>query len=187
MILIWKANIEKNKTRDSLAPTAGDFAAAVKQITVALHNAQEPKAKLAILMSPPWRFRLATATAILTVLYPVEFTVYDARVCDELTEFQGLGEKSFSNGMWEQYQHFKKAVEESTPSELCLRHKDRYLWGKSFYNAAVKASADAPRDTDRSISVGEHRTRAVIRQQIYDVASTKLSSGVFLQKDQHVK
>jgi hypothetical protein len=117
------------------------------------------------------------------VLYPVEFTVYDARVCEELPEFRKLAEKSFSNAMWEQYQHFKKAVEESTPSELCLRDKDRYLWGKSFYKAAVEASADAPRGTDRSIPVGEHATRSVIRQQIYDVVSAKFSSIAFSRED----
>ena len=38
VILIWKANRAKNKTRDSLARTAGDFADAVKQITVDLHK-----------------------------------------------------------------------------------------------------------------------------------------------------
>jgi hypothetical protein len=64
IILIWKANRAKNKTRDRIARAAGSFSQAVKQISVSLYHAREPKARLKILMSPPWGFRLATATAI---------------------------------------------------------------------------------------------------------------------------
>ena len=37
-----------------------------------------------------WAFRLPTASAILTVLYPDVFTVYDRRVCKVLGAFDQL-------------------------------------------------------------------------------------------------
>jgi hypothetical protein len=140
MILIWKANRAKNRARDRLAHEAGSFSKAVEQIGAELHNAKGAKERLGALMSARWKFRLATATAILTVLYPEEFTIYDKRVLDELPRFKQLGEKPFSGAMWEQYCDFKRAVEACTPAELCLRDKDRFLWGKSSYREAQKAS-----------------------------------------------
>jgi hypothetical protein len=92
-------------------------------------------------MSPHWKFRLATATAILTVLYPEEFTIYDERVVEELPQFKQLGHKSFSDAIWQQYRELKRAVEDCTPAELCLRDKDRFLWGKSFYKKRRKTQA----------------------------------------------
>ncbi|MGJ9384908.1 hypothetical protein [Salipaludibacillus sp. CF4.18] len=41
------------------------------------------KEKLRYVMKA-WDFRLPMATAILTVLYPDDFTVYDVRVCEQL-------------------------------------------------------------------------------------------------------
>jgi hypothetical protein len=141
IILIWKANRAKNRARDRLARTAGSFSNAVKHISTALFNANDAKERLGLLMNPPWKFRLATATAILTVLYPEEFTIYDERVVEELPQFKLLGYKSFSNAMWEQYREFKRAVENyCTPDQLCLRDKDRFLWGMSFYQKAQKDS-----------------------------------------------
>lgn len=146
MILIWKSNRAKNRTKDRLTRATESFEEAVKQISASIHQAGNPKAKLRILMSSPWHLRLPTATAILTVLYPTEFTIYDTRVCEELPAFKGLDDRLFSDRMWELYQRFKSAVEASAPSHLGLRDKDRYLWGKSFYGAAVRAvSGDMPR------------------------------------------
>lgn len=143
MILIWKSNRAKNKTRDRLARSAGSFAEAVSQISASIYKADEPKERLKILMSSRWKFRLPIATAILTVLYPMEFTIYDARICEELPAFKRLGDQPFSDGMWERYWEFKLGVGASAPSELSLRDHDRYLWGKSFYKAAVQAVSGA--------------------------------------------
>jgi hypothetical protein len=80
-----------------------------------------------------WGFRLPTASAILTVLYPEEFTVYDARVCEVLGGFGGLGDRKWSPEMWREYRRFVDAVRTNAeaPAALSLRDRDRWLWGKS--------------------------------------------------------
>jgi hypothetical protein len=139
MILIWKAERVKNKQRDRLAKKSGSFQNAVKKISKSLRAANDSKKRLQILMKE-WDFRLATATAILTVLCPKEFTVYDARVCDQLKgSFEKLAWRKFSDGLWKNYQTFLHAVKSAVPQERRLRDKDRYLWGKSVYDDVKKA------------------------------------------------
>ncbi len=77
---------------------------------------------------------LPMASAVLTVLYPEEFTIYDVRVCKSIGDFQRLGAQSFSDELWHQYLSFKEAVSQRSPKGLSLRDKDRYLWGKSFHD-----------------------------------------------------
>lgn len=81
-MLSWKANRSKNKGRDRLARLSGDFESAVTSIGSALASAHDQKARLRCLMVE-WGFRLPVASAILAVLYPDEFTIYDVRVCEE--------------------------------------------------------------------------------------------------------
>src|ERR1017187_1229205 len=77
-------------------------------------------------------FFLPMASAILTVLYPDDFTIYDIRVCDSLGEFHDLANKTKPSAIWDGYVKFKKSVIEKALPNLSLRDKDRYLWGKSF-------------------------------------------------------
>ena len=78
-------------------------------------------------------------SAILAMLYPDDFTVYDVRVCDTLGGFHNLGNRVNFENLWQGYQAFTRAVKESTPKELTsLRDKDRYLWGKSFYEQLIR-------------------------------------------------
>ncbi len=137
LILTWKANRSKNTTKKRLETLGGSFSAAVSKIASALTANCEPKDKLQTLMCD-WKFRLPMATAILTVLYPLDFTVYDIRVCDSLKRFHNLADRKFSDSLWEEYCAFKAAVERETPSHLSLRNKDRYLWGKSFFEESKK-------------------------------------------------
>jgi hypothetical protein len=58
-----------------------------------------------------WGFRLPTATALLTVLYPTDLTVYDIRVCSVLGEFEKLTGCKFSDNLWDRYVEFKAHVE----------------------------------------------------------------------------
>jgi hypothetical protein len=78
LILHWKAPRVKNVHKERLKRRAnGNFACAVDQIAEALHGTSDPKGRLAILMeNEKWGFRLPTATAVLTILFPQEFTVY---------------------------------------------------------------------------------------------------------------
>ena len=71
------------------------------------------------------------ATAILTVLYPEEFTVYDVRACDALGDFHNIRNRTNPVRIWEGYKEFREAVRKETPSYLSLRDKDRWLWAKA--------------------------------------------------------
>jgi hypothetical protein len=138
MILIWKSNRAKTKIRDRLKrnPKAnGSFDTAVVEIPKTLFAETNKKERLAILMRD-WGLRLPMASAVLTILYPEEFTVYDRRVCGML----GLKCKdlSFSDQCWKEYEDYEATVRAKGPSDLSLRDKDRYLWGKSFWEDAKR-------------------------------------------------
>lgn len=137
MMIIWKANRAKTRVRDRLNKRDGSFTAAVQNIAASLYASDCPKRRLEVLMKD-WQFRLPMATAILTILYPSEFTVYDVRVCGELGKFRELANRKFSDRLWNDYQRFLDAVKDATPAGLSLRDKDRYLWGRSFYNGVTK-------------------------------------------------
>src|SRR5580658_5243436 len=83
MVLIWKAERAKNRHKKRLKDIAGTFEKAVHDIASELHQSNEHRHRLEVLMKQ-WGFLLPTSSAILTILYPDDFTVYDWRVCDEL-------------------------------------------------------------------------------------------------------
>lgn len=137
MIFIWKANRAKIRIREKLKRGAkGSFSKAAFEIAKALSATDAPKERLGILMRD-WGLRLPMASAILTVLYPLDFTVYDVRVC-KMLHITYKGYLRFSDKCWQEYESFKSAVSENTPSDLCLRDKDRFLWGKSFWEDTKK-------------------------------------------------
>lgn len=77
-------------------------------------------------------------SAILIVLYPEDFTVYDTRVCDMVNGFHNLANLTNFENIWHGYEEYKRRVEEVAPPTLYLRDKDRYLWGKSFYTGLTE-------------------------------------------------
>jgi hypothetical protein len=129
VILDWKAPRARTRHRLRLAGMAGSFNAAVKEIAADLQTAIGPEQQLGLLLTK-WRFRLPTASAILTVLYPDIFTVYDIRVCDALHDFHQLGDRQWSPIVWGEYRRFIDAVRAAAPEGLSLRDCDRWLWGK---------------------------------------------------------
>jgi len=131
-IVIWKANRSKSKIKAKLIRLFDkDINQAVHKLTNGLSMQNNPKEKLRYLRSQ-CGFPLPMASAILTVLYPDDFTVYDVRVCNMLKDFHKLKNKTNFDKIWEGYEEFKKAVISAVPEEAILRDKDRYLWGKSF-------------------------------------------------------
>jgi hypothetical protein len=80
-----------------------------------------------------WGFRLPMASAILTVLYPQAFTVYDVRVCDVLGNFRNTQYRTNFETLWSEYQDYVEAVRTSVEESYDLRDQDRWLWGKSFF------------------------------------------------------
>lgn len=76
---------------------------------------------------------LPMASAILTVLYPYDFTIYDIRVYGELGDFEWVQNKTRYDDLWDGYSKYFTAVGYAAPAELSLRDRDRWLWGRSFY------------------------------------------------------
>ena len=131
-IVVWKANRSKSRVAARmLAKRPGGLQFAVTSLTIAIASAPTPKERLRILIED-WGLRLPMATAILTILYPDEFTIYDVRVCGSLGGFHHLKNPKKFETLWTQYLDFKAAVIAAVPHERRLRSKDRYLWGKSF-------------------------------------------------------
>lgn len=131
LILDWKAPRARTRHLARLAKLAGgSFDAAVHGIAADLRAAAGPERRLNVLLTK-WGFRLPTASAILAVLYPETFTVYDIRVCEALDDFRTLGDRKWSAGTWHEYERFIDAVRTHTPSRLSLRDRDRWLWGKN--------------------------------------------------------
>jgi hypothetical protein len=132
MILLWKANRAKGYHRDRLKRLSrGSFADAVRQISSQLREASTDKDRLRVLMMN-WEFPVPTATAILTILYPDRFTVYDYRVREVLDLDYDLSQRTYSDQLWVDYKRFLETVKASAPAHLSLRDKDRWLTGKSY-------------------------------------------------------
>lgn len=139
-ILIWKAERAKNRHKQRLAKLGGSFDEAVRRIASELNGSGSDKVRLKYLMTE-WWFLLPTASAILTILYPEDFTVYDWRVCDELRiTYEPWHSRGFSDDLWEHYQTLKNAVVQGAPAKLSLRDKDRFLIGRSTRKTIVTDS-----------------------------------------------
>lgn len=137
-IIIWKANRAKTTVINRLKKK-GDLDKYIKSLTSNIYKAHDMEEKLKIIMDKDkgGGFLLPMASAILAVLYPNDFTVYDIRVCNSLEtdpsgEYHKLAHKTKFSEIWAGYQKFKNAVLEINPTNLSLRDKDRYLWGMSF-------------------------------------------------------
>jgi hypothetical protein len=147
-IVIWKSNRSKSKICDLLLKDDmfENLEDAVFELTSGINKAANPKERLRYVMKE-WKFRLPMATAILTALYPDDFTVYDFRVCDELKDFHKLKNLISFESIWRDYQAYKQMVEEVALEGLKLRDKDRYLWTRSF-----------SRQLEKDINQGFNRT-----------------------------
>ena len=127
-IVIWKANRAKSKIKQKLARHGSDLALVIENLTRQIHDATDDQARLRLLLDD-WQFALPMASAILTVLYPDRFTVYDVRVRNELhmPDFSGR-----RNQVEAYFGDFLPKVE-ATGRGGSLRDKDRFLFGQSFY------------------------------------------------------
>jgi len=132
-IIIWKANRAKSKVARKLLEKGYDnLEPAVVALTRAIAVAENPKAKLKVLIDG-WKIQLPMASAILTVLYPNDFSVYDVRVCDQLGSSHNTQNRTNFDVQWDEYQRYVSEVRKMTPQEYELRDKDRWLWGRSFF------------------------------------------------------
>ena len=137
-IIIWKSNRSKSIIAKNLLHHGyGNVHEAVHALTNGLFRQSENKEKLQFLIVE-WGFRLPIASAILSLLYPDDFTVYDIRVCNALGDFHNINNHTSFKTIWDKYQKYLQSVVNATPDGLSLREKDRYLWGKSFYTQLTK-------------------------------------------------
>lgn len=132
-VIIWKSNRAKTAIKRKLLKF-GDLDKIINKLTKEIFNATGEKQRLKILLKS-WKFNLPMATAILTVLYPNDFTIYDIRVRKQV----GI-QKDFSgrkNQIERYFNEFLPKVKKRGKGKN-LRDKDRYLWGKSFYGGLIK-------------------------------------------------
>ena len=71
------------------------------------------------------------ASAILTVLWPDVFSVYDVRVCQQLEDFHALADATRFDEVWNGYQAYLAKVDFNVRGRMSLRDKDRVLWARS--------------------------------------------------------
>lgn len=136
-IVIWKANRAKTKIAQRLLNYNSDIEQSVKDLTNKIFSATDDKQKLKVLITD-YKFRLPMSSAILSLLYPDNFTIYDVRVCETLINFKGLDNTTNFEKLWLGYTDYIESVRKYEPKNLSLRDKDRFLWGKSFYEQLNK-------------------------------------------------
>ncbi len=131
-IVIWKANRAKTLiARRLLSKCPGEnIDSAVSNLSSSLFQADNPRERLRLLIED-WGFHLPMASAILTILWPDYFTVYDIRACEQLGGFHKLAHCTKFDKIWSNYKLFRDAVGAAGPEGISLRDKDRYLWGRS--------------------------------------------------------
>lgn len=150
LILIWKANRAKGQARWRIEQATGlSWSDAVPKIAKNISDAENDEARLRSLMTGNWKFRLPTASAILSVLYPDQFSVYDVRACETL-EAEGLGDHHlldwpYTVKTWPGYQRFLAAVRAAGPAQATLRQNDYYLWGRSLLRSVRSELAKPPK------------------------------------------
>lgn len=127
-ILKWKSNRSKLKNFDKVAD--------IKDLTKSIYNTKGEKEKLGILIGK--KFRLPTATAILSVLYPQKYTIYDIRVREQI-KMKAFYSTNIDK-IWPLYEEYmKKVISKTNKTGLTsFRERDRFLWGKSFYDELKK-------------------------------------------------
>jgi len=133
-IVIWKANRAKSHIARRLRKVDQlgrvDLEAIVRDLTSSLASATDERSRMRLLMAE-WGFGLPMATAILAMLWPDDFTVYDVRVCEQLNAFDELANRTRFDLVWDGYVKYREAVRLAAPNARSLRDKDRYLWARS--------------------------------------------------------
>lgn len=111
-------------TSDSL--TEGSLEERSNCLTKVLSEKRTLKNRLCYLTND-LKFLLPMTSAILTVLRPNEFTVYDVRACNQLSDRERhlrLANRSGFEEVWERCMAFKKTVEDAVPNVSGLRDQD---------------------------------------------------------------
>ena len=131
-IVIWKSNRSKSKIAKKIMNISKkDLSSSVEELIRNIVRSKSEKDKLKVMLDK-WRFGLPMASAILSVLYPNNFSIYDYRVCDMLNNFHNIKNLK-PEKMVESYFEFLEKVWEKVPEKSSFREKDKFLWGRSFH------------------------------------------------------
>jgi len=103
-VIVWKSNRSKSTLAHRLVKKSGTLEAAATQFTSALFKVGSAEARLRVAIRD-WGFNLPMASAILTVLWPKYFTVFDVRVCKEVDFHTVKRERA-----WIRYSRYREAV-----------------------------------------------------------------------------
>lgn len=130
-IVSWKSNRPKSTIAKSLkAKYDKNIEKAVLLFTEKLFNAKNEEILKTLLEIKG--IGLAMGSAILTVLNPEKYTIYDYRVCETLPKFKNINNSDNIEKLWAKYLEYIEEVKKIENSKFSLRDSDRFLWGKSF-------------------------------------------------------
>lgn len=135
-IIIWKSNRSRERIKQGLLMDGRPLEVAVRDLSEKIYKTSLREKKLELLLKQRG-IQLAIASAILTVLYPKDFTVYDFRVRSKLKnprdESKPYPDISYAKNKIERYfNEYLKQTKEYNP-EKSLRDNDRILWAMSWY------------------------------------------------------
>jgi len=130
-IISWKSNRPKPAIAKSLMEKYDkNIEIAVQKFTEDLFKAKDLD-KLKILLEVDG-IGLAMSSAVLTVLNPEKYSIYDYRVCERLTNFKNISSSGNIEKKWPKYLEYVEEVRKIENSTFSLRDSDRFLWGESF-------------------------------------------------------
>ncbi len=136
-IIIWKANRAKTNIFKKITKIAKsyDLNKICEEITVNLYDIKANEEKLKYLIEH-WQFGIPMASAILSVLFPDDFTVYDVRVCQILKKHGNLINKTNIEGIITGYFEYVKDVINKIPKKRHYERKMFFYGGNlSFWNS----------------------------------------------------
>lgn len=133
-IIIWKRNASKTIIKRGLLATKKSLNEVVKDLTEKIYYAETKEQKLEILLKQSG-FQLAMASAVLTVLYPDIFTVYDWRVREQIKYPDITYQQNRVQRYFDEYikQVLERGREIAENPKLSLRDCDRLLWARSWH------------------------------------------------------
>lgn len=155
-IIFWKSIRPRELIKDGLWTTNKLLNAPVKKLTNEIFKAKD-KEKLSILLKRRG-FDVAMASAVLTVLYPKRFTIYDYRVWNQVKKDGDPKNISRTKKGQKLYfdQYIKRVLEKgrqiANSQNLSLRDCDRLLWAKSWHKELknfLKIQPNSPRASSR--------------------------------------
>ena len=135
-IVIWKRNASKTRVKRGLGGSNLD--SKIKKITSDVFREPNDKERLEILVGIRG-IGIAIASAILTILYPERFTVYDFRVLEEINKHSKTEEIRKIENLPKQRQpeaylrYLARVKDFAKAHKLSLRNCDRVLWARSWH------------------------------------------------------